>query len=68
MISLRFVWPIVGLLLLALVPTALNKYADPEPLRAGELAARIPARLSGFRGPADGKRAATWIHQYLRSL
>ena len=60
MISLRFVWPIVGLLLLALVPTALNKYADPEPLRAGELAARIPARLSGFRGPTDGKRTAAW--------
>ena len=33
MISLRFVWPIVGLLLFALVPTALNKYADPESLR-----------------------------------
>ncbi len=63
MISLRFVWPIVGLLLFALVPTALNKYADPEPLRAGELAARIPAKIAGFRELAEGKRTAVWAER-----
>ena len=50
MISSRYAWPIVALLAFALIPTVLNVYRSPEPMRAGALEAQIPADLGW--GPA----------------
>jgi len=62
-ISRRYAWPVAVLLLLALVPTALNVYAKPAPLSPGDLDGLLPRVLDGF-GPAEPReRRAEWVEE-----
>ena len=63
MISARYAWPTAIVLLVAVVPTAIHVYPEPEPLPPGVIERTLPESLGGFNYPAKGERRAGWVRE-----
>ena len=59
MISARYAWPTAIVLLVAVVPTAIHVYPEPEPLPPGVIERTLPESLGGFNYPVA---APVWLN------